>query len=133
MTNASLESMKQMKLQGMANTYESMLVLPVNKQPDAHQMIATLLESEQQHRHHKRMKMLLRLSKLRYAATIQDIDCSKRRNLSQEQLLLLAGGGYIERGRTSSSRELLVVANLTWLVPWEIMLACNLPEPFTSI
>ena len=98
MTNASLESMKQMKLQGMASTYESMLALPVDKQPEAHQMIATLLESEAQHRHHKRMKMFLRLSKLRYPSTIEDIDCSSRRNLAQEQLMLLAGGGYIQRG-----------------------------------
>ena len=88
MTNASLESMKQMKLQGMASTYESMLALPINKQPEAHQMIATLLESEAQHRHHKRMKMFLRLSKLRYPTTIEDIDCSSRRNLAQEQLML---------------------------------------------
>ena len=85
-------------MQGMADTYESILALPINKQPEAHQMIAILLESESQHRHHKRMKMLLRLSKIRYTATIQDIDCSSRRNLSQEQLMLLAGGGYIERG-----------------------------------
>lgn len=98
MKNASLETMKQMKLQGMASAYEAMLCLPLNQQPDTHEMLAHLLESEQQNRHHKRMKMLLRFSKLRYSATIQDIDCSEKRNLPKEKLMILADGSYIERG-----------------------------------
>ncbi len=98
MKNATLESMKQMKLLGMAGAYEAVIGLPVNQQPAAHEMLAQLLDAEQQHRSHKRMELFLRLSKLRYRATLQDIDCSKERNLDKEQLMQLAGKGYLQRG-----------------------------------
>jgi DNA replication protein DnaC len=98
MKNASLEIMKQLKLDGMAGAYEAILALPVNQQPDAHEMMAGLIDAEKQHRWHKRMKMFLRLSKLRYQATIQDIDCSENRNLSKEKLMLLADSAYLDRG-----------------------------------
>lgn len=98
MKNASLEIMKQLKLDGMAGAYEAILALPVNQQPDAHEMMAGLIDAEKQHRWHKRMKMFLRLSKLRYQATIQDIDCSEKRNLSKVKLMLLADCAYLDRG-----------------------------------
>lgn len=60
--NASLEIMKQLKLEGMASAYEVFLALPVNQQPQAHEMLAGLVDAEQQNRWHKRMKMFLRLS-----------------------------------------------------------------------
>ena len=98
MKNATLEIMKQLKLDGMASAYEAALNLPVNQQPDTHEMLATLVDAEQQNRAHKRMKMYIRLSKLRYQATIQDIDCSQTRNLSKEKLMLLADGAFMDRG-----------------------------------
>jgi DNA replication protein DnaC len=98
MKNASLDTMKQMKLLGMAGAYEAILGLPLNKQPEAHELIANLIDAEQQHRAHKKMELYLRLSKLRYRATIQDIDCSTQRNLSKEHLLKLADGAYMGRG-----------------------------------
>ncbi len=98
MKNASLETMRLMKLQGMASAYEALLNLPINQQPESHEMLANLIDAEQQSRHHKRMKMLLRFSKLRYQATIQDIDCNSKRNLSKEKLMTLSDGAYIERG-----------------------------------
>ena len=98
MKNASLDIMKQIKLNGMADAYQAILSLPINQQPEAHEMLAGLIEAEQQYRWHKRMKMFLRLSKLRYQATIQDIDCSKKRNLSKEKLALLTDCAYLDRG-----------------------------------
>lgn len=98
MKNASLESMKQMKLGGMADAYEAILSLPVNQQGEAHEMLARLIDAEQQNRSYKRMQMFLRLSKLRYQATIQDIDCSEQRNLSKEKLSILADCAYLDRG-----------------------------------
>jgi len=53
MKNASLQSMKQMKMEGMASAYEAVLSLPINKQPEPHQMLAQLIDAEQQHRAHK--------------------------------------------------------------------------------
>ena len=87
-----------MKLQGMAGSYEAVLGLPVNQHPEAHQMIATLLDAEMQHRAHRKMELSLRLSRLRYPATLQDIDCAESRNLKKEHLLALAGPGYLQRG-----------------------------------
>ena len=98
MTNASLEILRHMKLEGMASAYEAILGMPINKQPESHTMIARIIEAEQLHRSHKRMKMFIRLSKLRYQATIQDVDCSESRNLTKEKLMLLADSSYLERG-----------------------------------
>lgn len=98
MQNTTLEIMKQMKLQGMAGSYEAVLGLPVNQHPEAHEMIATLMDAEMQHRSHKKTELFLRLSKLRYRATLQDIDCSEIRNLKKEHLHALADEGYLKRG-----------------------------------
>lgn len=98
MKNASLESIKQMQLLGMASAYEAILSMPINQQPDAHELLARLLDAEQQYRSVKRLNMYLKLSKLRYQATLQDIDCSEQRNLSKEKLMLLADCSYLDRG-----------------------------------
>jgi len=98
MKNTSLESIRQMKLEGMASAYEAVLSLPLNQQPDAHELLARLVDAEQQHRSVKRMNMFLRLSKLRYQATIQDIDCSTQRNLPKEKMMILADCAYLDRG-----------------------------------
>jgi DNA replication protein DnaC len=98
MTNASLQILRQMKLEGMASAYEGVLHLPINQQPDAHELLARLADAEQQHRSDKRMKMYLRLSKMRYQATIQDIDASENRNLTKSQLMLLSDCSYLDRG-----------------------------------
>jgi DNA replication protein DnaC len=97
MKNASIELLRQMKLQGMVMAYEATLALPINQQPDTHELMALLIDAEQQHRTHKRMKMFLRLSKMRYSVTIQDIDCSEKRNLSKSKFNGLIDCSYISR------------------------------------
>jgi DNA replication protein DnaC len=98
MKNESLQGMKRIKLNGMVNAYEAILSLPVNQQPAAHEMVARLVDAEEQHRSKRRTDLYLRLSKLRYQATIADIHCSEARNLSPEQLARFAEQGYIQRG-----------------------------------
>lgn len=98
MKNESLQSMKRIKLDGMAAAYEAILSLPVNQHPQAHEMIARLVDAEAQHRRHRRTELFLRLSKLRYQATLSDIHCAEDRNFQTEQLALLADGAYINRG-----------------------------------
>ena len=98
MTNASLELMRHMKLAGMADAYQAILELPINEQLQGDELIAQLIDAEQQYRQTKRMKMYTRLSKLRYQANIQDIQCSEHRNLSRAQLAKLSDAAWIERG-----------------------------------
>lgn len=98
MTNASLELMRHMKLSGMADAYQAILELPINEQLQGDELIARLIDAEQQYRQTKRMRMYTRLSKLRYQANIQDIQCSEHRNLSRAQLAQLSDPGWIDRG-----------------------------------
>ena len=97
MKNESLQSMKRLKLSGMASAYEATLILPVNQHPPAHELVATLVDAEVQHRAQRRMELFLRTSKLRYRATLPDVQCSEDRNLQPDKLASLADGAYLTR------------------------------------
>jgi len=97
MKNTTLDAMKTMRLEGMANAYEANLNLPVNQQLDSHELVAQLIDAEQQQRSFRRMKLFIRLSKLRYLATVQDINCSSKRNLSKAQLALISDTSLLDR------------------------------------
>lgn len=94
----TLSQLRELNLQGMYEAYESIIHLPMNKQPEAHYMLADLVEKEKYSRQHKKMEMYLKLSKIRYVAQIQDIECSKERNLSKETLSHLSDCNFIKRG-----------------------------------
>ena len=101
MKNESLQSMKRLKLSGMASAYEATLSLPINQQVGAHELIATLLDAEVQNRSQRRMEIFLRTSKMRYRATLTDVHCSEERNLQADKLTALADGAYINRAVNS--------------------------------
>jgi DNA replication protein DnaC len=97
MKNESLQSMKRLKLTGMASAYEATLSLPVNQHPAAHELIAVLLDAELQCRTQRRMELFLNTSKLRYRATLSDVQCAEDRNLQTHKLALLADCAFISR------------------------------------
>jgi len=97
-TKANMDLLNSLKLKGMEQFYQSIIGLPANQHPDGHELLAQLLHAEQQHRSHKRTKMYLRLSKLRYSALIEQIHCNSERNITQQQINLLADCSYVERG-----------------------------------
>lgn len=96
-TQATLQQLQELKLHGMAKCYEAVLKLPVNNQPDAHGLIAQLAQQETEHKRFRRTEMYLKLSKLRYNATLEEVKTSVDRNFSAEQLSLLADCTWIER------------------------------------
>ena len=95
--NENLQQLQTLRLQGMAASYEAITQLPVNKQPDGHELLATLLQAELLQRQHQRTNMLLRLGKLRYSVAIEQINCSPARNLTKQQVAQLADCSYIDR------------------------------------
>jgi DNA replication protein DnaC len=60
-------------------------------------MIAILIDAEVQSRSHRRMELFLRTSKMRYRATLPDVQCSEERNLQPDKLASLADSAYIGR------------------------------------
>jgi DNA replication protein DnaC len=98
MTTTSLDTLRQLNLHGMAGAYQAILKLPIDQHPEAHELIARLVDAERQSRDQKRMALFLKLSKLRYPATIQNVECSSPRNLSKQQLAQLSDPAWIQRG-----------------------------------
>ena len=81
-TTETLKQMQELKMMGMARSYESILKMPVNNQPEGHELISTLLQAEVMNRQHQRTQLLLKIGKLRYQPGIEQIKCSPTRNLS---------------------------------------------------
>jgi len=98
-TQATLQQLKDLRLEGMARSYEAVLDLPSSSQPEAHQLLAQLVQQEVDNKRLKRTTMYLRLSKLRYAAQLEEVKCSDQRNLTAQQISLLADCSWIKRAQ----------------------------------
>lgn len=96
-TQATLDQLRQLKLHGMARSYQAILSLPMHQQPPAHELLAHLAQHELEHKIQQRTETYLRLSKLRYAASLEEVSCSGERNFSREQLAMIAGCSWIDR------------------------------------
>ena len=116
-TTATLTQLKELKLSGMARSYESILQLSTHQQPEAHTLIGQLCDAELQSRVHNKTQFFLKLSKLRYAATIEEMSYTKERNLTKEQVLGLSDCTYLDRaenilisGATGSGKSFFACA-----------------------
>ena len=116
-TTATLTQLKELKLSGMARSYESILQLSTHQQPEAHTLIGQLCDAELQSRVHNKTQFFLKLSKLRYAATIEEMSFTKERNLTKEQVLGLSDCTYLDRaenilisGATGSGKSFFACA-----------------------
>ena len=96
-TQQTVEQLKHLKLKGMTQAYQSLVSLPVHEQVTLHQGIAHLTEAELLHRSHQKTQLYLNLSKLRYDAVLENIQCSETRNFTRDQLLYFIDGSFIER------------------------------------
>ena len=70
---------------------------PVHQQPESHTIIGLLAEAESGYRVHQRTELFLRLSKLRYNATPEQINCTHGRGITKEMLATLSDGTFIEK------------------------------------
>jgi DNA replication protein DnaC len=116
-TEQTLQQLKTLKLHGMATTYKAIADLPTHQQPEAHLLVAQITESEMQHRQDVKMKFLIRISKLRYGATLEQIICSEKRNLTKEQISRYADCSFIRKaenilitGATGAGKSYLACA-----------------------
>ena len=95
-TDATLEQLEQLKLLGMAQAYRGALAMPSHEQLTANELLARLVEAESQHRLGMRTQVYLKLSKLRYDAVLEQVQCSPSRNLSRDELLSLSDCSFVQ-------------------------------------
>ena len=114
---STLEQLQELKLTGMAKRYEAIIKQPVHQQPEPHSVVALLAEAEAGYRVHQRTQLYLRLSKLRYNASPEQINCTPGRGISKDTLATLSDGTFIEKSENSLP-ELLVVVKVIWHVLW---------------
>jgi DNA replication protein DnaC len=96
-TDQTLTQLKQLKLLGMSKRYEAILEMALHQQPEAHTLLAMLVEAEQSQRTQQRTELYLRLAKLRYTTHLEQVTCSKDRGLTSEQLMIMGDASYIDR------------------------------------
>lgn len=116
-TSATLEQLRELKLSGMARSYEAILQLPVNKHPEGHMLVAQLTEAERLNRIHYKTELYLKLSRLRYVAGLEDISFTAKRNLNKDHIMQLSDCSFVDRaenvlitGATGSGKSFLACA-----------------------
>jgi DNA replication protein DnaC len=93
----TLEQLQTLKLAGMAKRYEAILNQPVHQQPEPHTLLGMLTEAEAGYRVHQRTQLYLRLAKLRYNTTPEQINCTAGRGITKDMLATLSDGTFIEK------------------------------------
>ena len=96
-TASNLEQINELRLWGMARSYEAVLQLPVHQLPTTHEIVAQLAQAEHLHRKDLRTQAFLRNARFRYKASVEELHYSAKRNLDKGQMLALADCGYIQR------------------------------------
>jgi DNA replication protein DnaC len=114
---STLEQLQELRLSGMAKRYEAIMKQPVHQQPEPHALIALLTEAEAGYRVYQRTELYLRLAKLRYQATVEQINCTPGRGITKEMLVTLSDGTFIEKsenllicGSTGSGKSFFACA-----------------------
>lgn len=97
-TQVTISQLKDLGLYGMAESFESIMALPMQKRPGLDRAVEKMVESEICTRNQKLTEKLLKAAKLRYTVYIQDITCSTARNLTEAQLAEIADCGFVRRG-----------------------------------
>lgn len=96
-TQEIIDCLNNLKLKGMAEAYRAIALLPASERPDPPRTVAKLVEEERLYRDNQRTQLLLKTSKLRYHACLEDIECSPERNLTKAQLAEIGDCSFIRR------------------------------------
>jgi hypothetical protein len=86
-TQETIIQLKELKLKGMAESFEAMMNLPLQNRPSVELAVAKMVDVERQDRRDKKTEMYLKTSKLRYSALLEDVICSTDRNFTKENLV----------------------------------------------
>jgi DNA replication protein DnaC len=96
--NNTLQTMRALRLTGMADRFEAINGLPPHQRPQTDVYIAQLLEAEDLYRSHRKSTLAVKNAKFRYQASLQEISFTQGRNLSKEAISTFSDCSFIDRG-----------------------------------
>jgi DNA replication protein DnaC len=92
----TLDKMNAMKLSGMADAVKQQLGSGEHARLSFEERLGLLVDSEWTAREQRKLTKRLRAAKLRYAASIEDVDFKHPRALDRQQVLSLSNCGFIQ-------------------------------------
>lgn len=98
LNQATLEKMHAMKMPAMAEAFEHQLRSTENGL-EFDERIGMMIDSEWESRQHRRLTRRLQLAKLRYKASLEDIDFKTKRGLDRKVVTALSSCDWIRESR----------------------------------
>jgi len=96
--NNTLQSMRNLRLTGMADRYEAIFTMPSHQRPQSDVLLAQLLEAEDLYRNHRKSTLAIKNAKFRYQASVQELSFISSRNLDKDAIIGLSDCSFIDRG-----------------------------------
>ena len=96
--NNTLQSMRNLRLTGMADRYEAIFTMPSHQRPQSDVLLAQLLEAEDLYRNHRKSTLAIKNAKFRYQASVQELSFVSSRNLDKDAIIGLSDCSFIDRG-----------------------------------
>lgn len=96
-THETISQMRALKLMGMANAYQTVCELPLDKHPGSQQLLAQIVEAEILDRQHRKTRSAIQQAQFRYQATVEEIIIASERNLSKDMVYKLADTSFVKR------------------------------------
>jgi DNA replication protein DnaC len=97
LTQNTIESLKQMKLAGMATAFEEQLVQPAVGALSFEERFGMLVDCEITHRENKRLSRLLKQARLKQPACLEDVDYRSGRGLDKRQIAALSSCEWMRK------------------------------------
>lgn len=107
LTQQTLDKMNAMKLSGMADAFQQQQRAGEHARLSFEERLGLLIDSEWSVREQRKLTRRLRVAKLRYAASLEDINFKHPRGLDRQQVLSLGNCGWVQ------SRHNLVITGPT--------------------
>ena len=120
----TLDKMQAMKLYGMADALAQQFECAEHNSLSFEERLGLLIDAEWIARENRKLTRRLRMAKLRYPASLEDVNFKARRNLDRQQFLALGSCTWI------SQHHNLILTGPTGI--GKSYLACALVERITS-
>lgn len=124
MNQQNYDKLKQLRLSGMADAYETLLENPSYNDLTFDELLAIMIDHEDSVRKSNKMNRLLKQAKFTVKASIEEIQYDVDRKLDKELLMKLSTGDYILNGRNIIFKG-VSGAGKTWLATAFGVQACR--------